>query len=1347
MKRRTFMQSVAAGAVTLVGLKPRLDFGAEAAGSLEEAFRQPPPGAHCKTWWHWMNGNITAEGITLDLEAMKRVGIRGFQIFQVGTGIPKGPVDYSSSEHTRLLHHAAKEATRLGMEFDIMNCPGWSSSGGPWITPELSMKQFTWTETLVRGGQRVAVYLRQPLTKLGYYRDAFVLAFPALEGESQPWEDTLEHASTNAGAVDRGVLIYADPRIGVELRPTPDKPAFLVLEFSQPFEARSLTAYVVPITGAPPPSHEHEQTPVWLEVSDDGVEFRKVCDLDWGDSGDESVEYPFSASFPAARAKFYRVVSWHALRFTDFRMSGAARLPHWTKKANFTRNTGFGPDTLEVPGGSILDASKVVDITSHLDSEDRLTWDAPEGAWTVVRIGQTTTGVQNHPAPDGGWGLECDKYSREAYDYHFDHFFGELLEALGPLTAQGLAGGLIDSYETGMQNWTREFPQEFAKRRGYELVKYLPAMTGRVVESAEVSERFLWDIRRTCADLMGDYYYGRFAERCRENKLKAYAEPYSGGPFEEIQSGSHLDVPMGEFWVGQGNNNYSVKLNGSIGHVFGKPVVGCESFTGDEVFAKWQNYPYQMKGQGDLMYTQGLNQYIFHRNAMQPHPSALPGMTMGPWGWENDRTNTLYDSMSGYSSTDGVNKVHAGWYAYAARAQNLLRQGTLVADLIYYIGVEVPVDTPVYPEQLKPTPPEGFYYDVCNEEAILSRMKAENGAIAFPDGLSYRVLVLPEDKRLNLEVLRKVRDLVKEGVALVGPKPEANPGLTQYPSSDTELRQIVEEVWGDLDGKTSTDRTCGKGRVFWGLPMAAVLEKLGIKADCAVTSRSGDAAINFLHRRVDGAEVYFVANLRRRAEELVCTFRVKAKQPELWNPDTGEITPLNIFDAGEAGIRMPLQLSPAQSVFVVFRSPVAARHLRGIAKDGKPIVASDPYPAFKAGNQRDVTNDFTVSVWIKPDLDSYQTSKGDKNSDVPNRSLVLSPPQGDTVYGSGHVSCGLLAGRNLVAVLERDRANWRTVLSTPMPISGWAHVALVYKSGAPSVYVDGKLAGQAEASGAIVHPGVHDAGQRDGAEYFDGDMSEPELIKEALGEDRIRELASKPSPGPLEPPAVEWPGGASSELLFWQDGSYTLQGAGGNSAVKISGIGKPVDVTGPWQVSFPPNFGAPPQVTLPELISLHKHSEPGVKYFSGTATYSKQVTLSPGAPSGERRLYLDLGWVHAVAQVRLNDKDLGLLWKPPFRVDISSVVRSGDNKLEVLVTNQWVNRLIGDEQLPPEYEYGQDGAIKAIPQWFTDGKPKPPGQRVTFATWKHYTKDSPLLVSGLVGPVRFRTALRRRVSP
>ncbi len=202
MKRRTFIQTVTAGAVTLVGFKPKINLGTETTSALETAFLNPPASAHARTWWHWMNGNVTAEGITLDLEAMKRAGLRGFQLFQVGTGIPKGPVDYTGAEHTRLIQHAAKEAERLGLEFDIMNCPGWSSSGGPWITPEHSMKQFTWSETVVRGGQRTAVTLPQPYTKLDYYRDAFVLAFPTVEGEKQPWQQTLQAVRTNAGPVE-----------------------------------------------------------------------------------------------------------------------------------------------------------------------------------------------------------------------------------------------------------------------------------------------------------------------------------------------------------------------------------------------------------------------------------------------------------------------------------------------------------------------------------------------------------------------------------------------------------------------------------------------------------------------------------------------------------------------------------------------------------------------------------------------------------------------------------------------------------------------------------------------------------------------------------------------------------------------------------------------------------------------------------------------------------------------------------------------------------------------------------------------------------------------------------------
>jgi len=292
--------------------------------------------------------------------------------------------------------------------------------------------------------------------------------------------------------------------------------------------------------------------------------------------------------------------------------------------------------------------------------------------------------------------------------------------------------------------------------------------------------------------------------------------------------------------------------------------------------------------------------------------------------------------------------------------------------------------------------------------------------------------------------------------------------------------------------------------------------------------------------------------------------------------------------------------------------------------------------------------------------------------------------------------------------------------------------------------VNGKLISRADASGKIVHPGLNDARERDGAEYFDGDMSDPELFNEVLGEERIERLTMSGIPSPIAPPEVELAGDATFDYLFWQEGGYVLHESTRTISLKVAGISKPLEITGPWQVNFPPALGAPPEVTLPQLISLHQHSEPGVKYFSGTATYSKQINIPAGATAGDRRLYLDLGWVQVMAQVRVNGQDLGSLWKPPFRVDITPAVQPGENNLEVLVTNPWVNRLIGDEQLPPENEYKPNGVIKALPDWYLEGKPKPPGGRITFATWKHYEKDSPLLASGLVGPVLLRWAVRRR---
>jgi hypothetical protein len=1335
MQRRAFLKGCTA-ALSLASRESRAaDIPTSAA--LDAGFRNPPKSAHPKTWWHWMNGNITASGITADLEAIGRLGLAGFQIFNVGSRTPKGPVTFFSPEWLQLTAHAAKEADRLGLEFAMHNCPGWSSSGGPWITPELAMQQLVWSETFVTGGHPIDLPLSQPYTKLDYYRDALVVAFPSLAGETRPLREMIRAASSSVGPMDPGVLTDGDLSTGIDVRPAVSgQPGFLLLEFTEPIQARAIAVYGVAVGS----SGSSSAAEIAVEASDDGIRYRNVCEIHVPSTGGVS-DIPGTESFPAVSLRYLRLVMRQPSRISQVRISAGARIRGWHYKNNSASRGGPGQATAPPPGftagvprDSIVDLATVLDISQYMDPQGRLRWDAPAGNWTILRMGHTPTGRHNSSAPDGGLGLDCDKYSRAGIDFHFHHMFDKILPMLRPLVTKGMAGSLIDSYEVGMQNWTSEFPREFQRRCGYDLRRYMPAMTGRVVGSAEESERFLWDVRRLQADLMADNYYGRFAELCRQNGLKSSAEPYSGGPFDEMQIGSRVDIPMAEFWQG-GATHRSVKLAASVGHVYGRAVVGAESFTGNPEYSKWQEHPYGLKAQGDWMYAQGLNQFIFHRYALQPHPDAVPGMTMGCYGIHFDRTNTWFE--------------RAGeWIRYLSRCQYLLQQGLLVADLVYFEGENAPVEAPTL-AVLEPAPPQGYDWDAIDAGAILTRARIDNGRIVLPDGMSYRVLVMREDARLTLNLMRKIRELVRQGMCLVGARPQGSPSLVGYPESDSEVRRIVDELWGDTEGAALVERKVGNGRVFWGQPLSAVLEKLEAGPDFEVTSRSGDAQVYYIHRRIAEDDFYFVCNHKRRPEDLVCTFRVDGKQPEFWDPATGSITPVDVYDLVPGRVRVPIHIDPAGSLFVVFRSPARAQHLVAVARNGTTIVSPQPFAAPQPAPHREVANSFTVGVWVKPELDTPLPVTGRGPLSAP-ASYVFFPPQGDAVYGEGHVSCGLTAGRNGVGIYERSRAGALPVLTAQIGISGWTHLAVVYKEGVPSLYVNGKFVRRGEKSGQVVHPGIREANLGYGAPSFNGDMTEPELFPEALDEDHIRKLSEAGVPPPEEPLAIELAGNANPELLIWEDGRYLLRDASGKeSALRISGTGAPVDLTGPWDVTFPPKRGAPPGVTLPELMSLHRHSDPGVRYFSGTAAYSKSLTISADALSHNKRLYLDLGRVEVIAQVHVNGRGLGTLWKPPYRLDITEAVHPGVNRLEVLVTNLWPNRLIGDEHLPPEYEYSDKGAsikdigeIKQIPGWFLQDKPKP-GIRVTFSTWRHYSKDSPLLESGLLGPVRLRTALRQ----
>jgi hypothetical protein len=615
------------------------------------------------------------------------------------------------------------------------------------------------------------------------------------------------------------------------------------------------------------------------------------------------------------------------------------------------------------------------------------------------------------------------------------------------------------------------------------------------VDSADASDRFLWDFRRTLADLVAENHYGLATQMLHERKLGLYAEAMGAAlptTADALQTKGLVDIPMGEFWVrppGQGHtpeHPTDVREAASGAHIHGKTLVAVEAFTTGPPMSGWQP-PSYLKRFADFYFAQGMNRIVFHTSDHQPFVDGKhkPGITLAVFGQHYTRNNTWAEPA-------------VAWNTYLARCSHMLQQGQFVGDLAYYYGEGAPATIPFW-KTVRPEPPAGYNYDYVDTEVLLNRMSTKDGRVVLPDGMSYRVLVLPDDvDRLTVPVVRKIRDLVAEGAIVVAPRPKGSPSLTGYPSADDEVRAIASEVWGAVDGRSLTEHAYGKGKVYWGLPLDEVLAREKTTPDFRNSRPGIDTTLVWIHRRTPEAEIYFVANQKDRPEDLVTSFRVEGREPELWQPVTGAIEPAG-YSAAEGRTTVPLHLDPYGSVFVVFR----------------------------------------------------------RSAGAPSRTI---PPATSTALAT---------------------------------------------------------------------------------------------------------------------------------------------------------------VDGPWSVTFPPDWGAPPQVTLQRLGSWTDSPEAGVKYFSGTATYAKDVQvpaawLKPGA-----RLMLDLGDVKELAEVSVNGKPVGIVWTPPFRADVTGAVHPGANHFEVKVTNLWTNRMIGDQELPPE-------------------------KRFTFSTYDPYDKTSPfgrrtgpnqLIPSGLLGPV------------
>jgi hypothetical protein len=1002
-----------------------------------------------------------------------------------------------------------------------------------------------------------------------------------------------------------------------------------------------------------------------------------------------------------------------------------------------------------VPDSSIIDPNAVLDI-SHFVNDGLLSWNAPIGNWTILRIGFTPTGALNQAPPDTGKGLECDKYNPSAIEFHFNIMMKDLLPLMRQLAAKRKVALEIDSYEAGAQNWTPGFEQEFENRWKYKIHKFLPVLAGgRIINTVDKTERFLWDLRRIQADMMAENYYGRFHELCHQYGITMYIEPYESGPMEEMQIGSRTDINLCEFWNGISSVSpaktpvlRTPKLVSSITHINGQKITGAEAFTAEPDSGRWQESPFALKALGDKVFTRGVNRMFIHRYAHQPHPSAVPGMTMGPWGIHFERTTTWWTQSK-------------AWLRYLSRCQYMLQQGRFIADLLYFAGEDANMYTKTIRGDLNPRPPEGYDYDMINAEAIFKKVKIANNRIVLADGMTYQVFVYQDFKIITFVLLLKLKELVLQGMILVGEKPERPAGLSD--DDDREFKEIANALWDGSNDKAG--KRFGKGRVFWDQSLTSVLQQLNIKPDFEYSSRSGDAPVIYTHRKLNDEDIFFISNQRRTYEELVCTFRIKDKQPELWDPVTGKIAQLPFYELTDDGVRVPVNLEPCGSVFVVFRTPASSRRWHLITRDNDVVLSTKNFPVVSGKLYREAANSFIIVFWAKPEINILLDPVFFVTGAIAQpwtEYYAIYPPSGNELYGVGHATCGVTVGRNGIAVWENAESDPVLVLAAPVAIAGWNHIAIKYEEGLPTIYFNGKAISSGKKSVNIVHPAPDKADVKENVSYYNGDISKPLVYTEALSEEDINKLVTGTPPLELSPFIVEIAFGRKPGLLIRQNGNYTLNNnLGEKSNFVVLDIEKPMEINGPWEVNFPPKSGAPAQIVLPGLISLHKHSNADVKYFSGTAVYAKTFSLT-NRPARNKRWLLDLGRVEVIAEVKLNGKPLGTLWKRPYQVDITETLQEGSNKLEVSITNLWPNRLIGDEQLPDPDKFAPGGGasgragliggyIERLPDWYLNGQPKPADGRITFTTWKHYTKDFPLLESGLIGPVRLIQAVMKEL--
>jgi hypothetical protein len=902
-----------------------------------------------------MNGNVTQDGIRKDLDWMARIGIGGVQNFDAALSTPQvvqQRLAYMTPEWKEAFRSAVVRADELGLELAIAASPGWSETGGPWVEPRDGMKKLVWTETVLEGGRRFTGRLPPPPATSGafqslgkapgiadfltggpksplptHYADVAVMAYRRSDSKEIP---APRIRSGDGQALDAALLLDDSYESGVDVQAgTPQSPGFVMIDYVRPQTIRSLTVRVATAGGALEPNALPR-----LETSDDGTAWRKIVDVplafvpttvSFAPVTGKHFRLVLSAARPAARGASFggapgairpsapaAAPSAETLKLTELRLSGEARVHRFEAKAGFSVAPDYyaldddvGPDVQGVTADSLID------LTDRVSADGRLDWTVPPGSWTVIRFGYSLIGAMNHPATAEATGLEVDKYDGAAVRRYMSTYLRMFSEVTGPelIGQRGLRAIVTDSIETGASNWTSDLIAQFQRLRGYDPRPWLPALAGVIVESRSRSDAFLYDFRRTLADLIASEHYGQVAATARERGLTVYGEALElGRPVigDDMDMRRHADVPMAACWTypldAGVHPTFLADMKGaaSVAHVYGQNLVAAESLTSG--YSPWAHAPADLRRVIDLQFSQGINRPVIHTSVHQPVDQKLPGLSLSFFGQYFTRHETWAE-------------MARPWIDYIARNSFMLQQGRNVADVAYFYGEEAPL-TSLYRDEAVADAPVQYAYDFVNANVVLNRLSVDGSDLVAASGSRYAVLYLGgSSRRMTLPVLRKLAALAEAGATIVGSAPVSSPSAKDDAG---EFATSVRRLWGG--GELTS---VGKGRVIGTDDVERALHMIGVEPDFSFGPSDRDSQILFVHRRLPDGDVYFLNNRKARAERAEARFRVAGKLPEVWRADTGATEPITYrIENGHTVI--PLELLPEDSYFIVFRTPANA---------------------------------------------------------------------------------------------------------------------------------------------------------------------------------------------------------------------------------------------------------------------------------------------------------------------------------------------------------------------------------------------------------------------------------------